>query len=195
MPRHYPVDLSDEEVVLIDHHCKTLLNPEELKKEPGWIPAKDGEDVNRVGVLSECAVNKWWGTSVELTLLNRPETKRRRWSKDDGFDIIMCGYKLDIKCQPSPYLPRSNWLWNVSEKVAISPNKECDGYLWVYKKTGKDHSYEIIGWMPRGEFLEKATFHLKGASKKFQNGEYTTNTYDIGEEYLMDVMDFKRSKI
>jgi hypothetical protein len=196
LPRHYYVDLTPEEVELIDQHWLKWLNPEKLKNEEKWTEPKDGEDRNRIGLLTECAVNKWaHGTPVETTLANRPEVKEQHWTGDEGFDITICGFKLDVKCQHSKYQPNTKWLWNVPDEVARDPNKECEGYLWVYKKTGNDYNYRLIGWMPRGEFIEKALFHTKGEKKPYQNGFYTMDTLDIRWPFMHGVGDFKRSML
>ena len=118
--------------------------------------------------------------------------KAGHWVGDEGFDVVIADYKLDIKCQHSHYRPTSKWFWNVPEKTAHNPNKDCDGYIWVYKKTGDDINYEIIGWMFRKDFLEQATFHKEG-DKKGRNGKYTMDTLDLTEDHMMDLGELRRS--
>jgi len=193
MPTHYFGQLTPDEVTVIHQHWLDHLNPKKLRGQKAWVNTKHGEDVNRVGLLSECVANKYWNhIPIEVTLESRPEIKNQHWSADEGFDINLGGFKLDVKCQISKYNPHSNWLWNVAEKTAISPNKECSGYLWVYKKLGDDYTFEFIGWMFRTDFLEQSSKHLKGEPKG-KNGFYLLDTYDITEDHMMDIGELRRS--
>ena len=177
---------------MIDTHWMFYLDPEKLKDKAKWLDPKDGEDRNRVGLLSECAVGKYFEVPVALTLSRRPEVKAGRWIGDIGNDIELVGWKLDIKCQPSAYQPNHKWMWNVPTELAQNPNKECDGYIWTHKTVGNDKKYLLIGWMLRGDFLTQAESHNEGEDKKFENGKYIKDTMDINTEHLRAITELKK---
>lgn len=191
LPPHYFSYLEPDEIRLIHEHWAPFAK--QVEGRPDRLNTR--EDENLTGLFGECAVGKWFKIPVDVTLSRRPELKAGHWIGDVGNDIELLGYKFDVKTQLSNYSPTYKYRWNIPYDMAHNPNKECDGYIWTFKKLGDDTRIEIIGWMWRQDFIDQARDNEDGAEMDGHHGFYKCRTYDITEEHMNDLMEFKRSMI
>lgn len=129
----------------------------EAKKEAGKLgelrnSIMKGEG-NEVGILGELAV----ASLDNFGRLNNYD-----------YDVIAVDYSVwDVKTKQRTVPARPNYNATVAN---YNTKQECDGYIFVsvYEDTA-----QIVGWIKKEDFYEKATFYKKGEVDPFSDLGWT----------------------
>jgi hypothetical protein len=197
------LDLTGEEYLKILRYCAEVFTDEWVKKwtkrdsetgEPEFGQEIDFDKKlgpNTIGILGECALAKKEGIPVQKTLDARPKHE-----SDLGWDIIIGGLKYDIKTPESISFPLARYRCNIS-RALFNKKKGNDGYIWIFMipHPGKFPPYDwrIVGWMPKDEFFERASFHKKGDKSITGNKfKYSAPLYDMAIRHINPYKDIPR---
>jgi len=97
------------------------------------------------------------GYLAEVILAGR--TKLRR---EQSYDYDLVGNKMtyDVKTKQRKVPAQEDYSASIA---AYNPNQDCDAYIFASAYNRNDvWTVEYLGWMPKEEYFEKATFHKKG---------------------------------
>ena len=85
---------------------------------------------------------------------------------DPGYDVMINGTRVDVKCVMREYDPRMTWACNVTDRQI---NYQCDAYLFMsYNKTSG--VFWVLGWVSKEEFKQRARYNPVGAWVARDNG-------------------------
>uniref|UniRef100_A0A6M3M9S9 Uncharacterized protein n=1 Tax=viral metagenome TaxID=1070528 RepID=A0A6M3M9S9_9ZZZZ len=186
--------LTEEEYREILEYVNAILPMTWVKKyDSGEFPLSDEKmNPNTVGILGECALGKYEGKPVTQILMERPVRE-----SDIGWDIVIGGYKYDIKTLQSVIRPNTSYRYNI-KKSMIDKKKANDGFIWISMIPPLDrlivpYYWLVMGWMFKDEFLQKSDFHRKGDNSVTGNDfVYSSDTYDIAVRKLHPYKDLPR---
>lgn len=77
---------------------------------------------------------------------------------DYDFDIILEGFKIDVKTKRANYPPHPDHLCSVA---AANIRQKCDFYFFVRVLENLQTAY-LLGYLSKKDFYTKAAFNLKG---------------------------------
>jgi hypothetical protein len=105
---------------------------------------------------------------------------------DGGTDISFCGCSIDVKTMGRTTDVRYNYVNNF---IALQKNLNTDIFIFCsYNKTNQELT--VCGWIPKAEFLKKASFFPKGSIRYRANGtsfQTFADLYEIRNDLLYDV--------
>lgn len=105
---------------------------------------------------------------------------------DDGTDISVLGYSIDVKTMGRTTDVRSDYVNNF---IALQLKFTTDIFIFCsFHKLKKEIT--VCGWIPKADFLQKASFYPKGTTRTRSDGS-SFNTfadlYEIRNDMLNDV--------
>ncbi len=105
---------------------------------------------------------------------------------DDGTDISVLGCSVDVKTMGRTTDVRSNYVNNF---IALQLKFSTDIFIFCsYHKLKQEIT--VCGWIPKAEFLQKASFFPKGSTRtRFDGSTFQTfaDLYEIRNDLLNDV--------
>lgn len=141
-----------------------------------------GKDTDRhylIGALAEIAIKRAMikaGMKADL-----PD-----WKPDKGYDFVVNGIKVDIKCLLTDYVPKDYYIHNLTARQhEIS---RSDAYIFcTYAETSK--KVHICGWISKTGFHTHSTFWTAGQQDltlptKTGHFTYTVDTRSIKQTQL-----------
>lgn len=124
-----------------------------------------------------------WGALGEVIIMDMYKVK---YEGVADYDCIINGHKVDVKTKKTSVEPRPDYNCSI---VGTSVHQKCDYYFFLRINTELPVAY-LMGWMPRKDFLTKASFNLKG--------EKETPIFDFREDCfnlpMSDVNPFSKIK-
>lgn len=81
---------------------------------------------------------------------------------DYDFDIMIKGFKVDVKTKRANYPPQPDELCSVA---AANIRQKCDYYFFVRVLENLKTAY-LLGYLSKQDFYTKAAFNLKGETDK-----------------------------
>lgn len=135
-------------------HCVELL----VGHTVGNRGVFDGEYYQQLfGLIAQTIV-------ADLVGAERP--KRCQDGPDPGYDVMINGMRMDVKCVLRDYPPRISWACNLT---ASQINYPCDGYLFMSYDKGSG-VFSIVGWDTKARFLQGAKHNKVGDLVRRDNG-------------------------
>ena len=129
------------------------------------------------GLLGECMFHHW--LFGEFPALDKE-------GFDGGFDMMYRGERIDVKTMGRKV---DSKVFYANNFVAAQMNHGCD--LLVFCSINKVTSrFQMCGYLPKPQFLKKASFHEKGATRKRDDGtdlELRADMFEIGNNHLIDI--------
>lgn len=128
---------------------------------------------NFVGYLGQIVVASYFG-----------------WSEPDTYDfdvIALDGSRLDVKTKKRKVPCKPHYEFSVA---SYNIEQSCRGYVPVsaYIDRNKRFVLEIMGWIPKDQFLIMATFMKKGTVQpNMKNGVIRANCYNLQYEKLLPI--------
>ena len=105
---------------------------------------------------------------------------------DDGTDISVLGYSIDVKTMGRTTDVRPNYVNNF---IGLQLKFSTDLFIFCsYHKLKNEVT--VCGWIPKADFLQKASFFPKGSTRTRSDGSsFTTfaDLYEIRNDLLNDV--------
>ena len=112
---------------------------------------------------------------------------------DNGIDLVYNDLSIDVKTMGRTTDVRPYYVNNF---IGLQRNYDVEAYIFasLNKKTDE---LTVVGWLPKDELLEKATFFPKGSiRKRSDSSTFKTfaDLYEIGNNKLYNVTSFKELK-
>lgn len=105
---------------------------------------------------------------------------------DGGTDISVMGCSIDVKTMGRTSDVRYNYVNNF---MALQKKLNTDLFIFCsYHKEKKEIT--VCGWIPKAEFLQKASFYPKGSIRTRANGttfSTSADLYEIRNDMIYDV--------
>ena len=131
------------------------------------------------GIIGQCAIMEKFG----LDLINGAD------GCDDGQDINYKGLVVDVKTMGRTVDVRPNFVKNF---IALQHRFTTD--LYIFGSLNKrNNELTVCGWIPKSEFLKKASLYPKGTIRTRTDGtSFRTfaDLYEIENHDLIDVNSF-----
>lgn len=161
------------------NYIKRILTSEEFKNRGHF----DGNPEQRqIGLEAEYGIGK-------LFYIPFGELRTKVGEPDRGFDLVIKGFKADVKCLINNYDPQPHYSINIPD---CQLNKEKDIVIaLMYNR--KNDIFFAVGWYPIKE-LKPEWYHIKGSQKIREEGStfiYKTDTWDIPIAELRDIEHLK----
>ena len=114
------------------------------------------------------------------------------YSKSDDFDIVIKGYKFDVKTSNTNLPCQVN---------AALENKNIDAFYFF--NTDKNYTYiEPLGFISKKKYLEKAKFVSEGEKipntnfiQRFKKGSYFLDASELSEKGLLPLINIETKKV
>lgn len=131
------------------------------------------------GIIGQCAIMEKFG----LDLINGAD------GCDDGQDINYKGLVVDVKTMGRTVDVRPNFVNNF---IALQLRFNTDLYIFC-SLNKRNNELTVCGWIPKSEFLKKASLYPKGTIRTRTDGtSFRTfaDLYEIENHDLIDVNSF-----
>lgn len=102
---------------------------------------------NIYGALGEVVCHDYFSQKFEAS-----------YESTKDYDLIVGGYKVDVKTKKTTVIPKPHYLSSVS---CWNTRQECDFYFFVRIRESLKTAY-MMGYMSPKEFYEVSTFRKKG---------------------------------
>ena len=74
------------------------------------------------------------------------------------YDLIINGYKIDVKTKRTTVIPQQNYLCSIS---AFNIKQKCDYYFFTRVNENLKHCY-LLGYKKKSDFFNESIFNKKG---------------------------------
>jgi len=149
----------------------------------GW-EEQDREDAQYKRILTGQLGQNFLASFCQLN--NIPfQIDNSHYSKSDDFDIIIKGYKFDVKTSNTNLPCQVN---------AALKNKDIDAFYFF--NTDKNYTYiEPLGFISKAKYFNKSNFVSNGEKipntnfvQRFENGSYFLNPNELSERGLFPLI-------
>ena len=154
-------------------HCQNQINNYNFGQR---CVANGNREQQLTGIIGQCVIMEMFGQGyIDGST-----------GCDDGTDISVLGYSIDVKTMGRTTDVRSNYVNNF---IALQLKFSTDIFIFCsYHKLKQEIT--VCGWIPKAEFLKKASFYPKGSTRtRFDGSTFQTfaDLYEIKNELLNDV--------
>ncbi len=104
---------------------------------------------------------------------------------DDGFDLIYCGLKIDVKTMGRKTSVKPYFTNNF---VALQDKFNPDAYIFCSYNT-ITQELTICGWVSKQQFIKKRKFYQKGTKRIRGDGSFFETKADLYEIDMLDIND------
>ncbi len=116
---------------------------------------------NLAGIVGEYIVHKY--------------LKNSEWKNTYDYDLIYNDNKIDVKTKRCNSKPKENYDCSVAK---TSLHQNCDEYVFVRVLNDMSKGW-ILGWMDKDEYLNRATFMVKGEIDPRNNFRVRADCYNL----------------
>jgi len=132
-----------------------------------------------VGLIGECTVIKYLTGSY-------PNYRDKPDGFDGGYDIIINGNKIDVKCMGRNSYVKPHYVNNF---YVIQQDHDSDTLVFTsYHK--KNRVLEICGWITKDQLKERAVFYAAGSERSRADGstfKLRGDNYEVRNDQLEDI--------
>ena len=141
------------------------ITKEQIDRAKKLYPFKDlkgsitkGES-NIFGALGEVIIHD----------INKANGNNVDFNSTYDYDLIINGFKVDVKTKKTTVKPKGNYLCSIS---SFNTKQKCDYYFFVRITEDLKECY-ILGYKRKADFFKEATFNKKGEIDPEGNGVWT----------------------
>lgn len=154
-------------------HCQKQINNYNFGQRS---VANGNREQQLTGIIGQCVVMEMFGQGyIDGST-----------GCDDGTDISVLGCSVDVKTMGRTTDVRSNYVNNF---IALQLKFSTDIFIFCsYHKSKQEIT--VCGWIPKAEFLQKASFFPKGSTRTRLDGstfQTFADLYEIRNDLLNDV--------
>lgn len=154
-------------------HCQKQINNYNFGQRS---VANGNREQQLTGIIGQCVVMEMFGQGyIDGST-----------GCDDGTDISVLGCSVDVKTMGRTTDVRSNYVNNF---IALQLKFSTDIFIFCsYHKLKQEIT--VCGWIPKAEFLQKASFFPKGSTRTRLDGstfQTFADLYEIRNDLLNDV--------
>lgn len=154
-------------------HCQTQIEKYEFGKR---CVANGNKEQQLTGIIGQSVVMEMFGQGyVDGST-----------GFDGGTDISFGGCSIDVKTMGRTTDVRYNYVNNF---IALQQSLNTDIFIFCsYNKTNQELT--VCGWIPKAEFLNKASFFPKGSTRYRNNGtsfQTFADLFEISNDLIYDV--------
>ena len=106
------------------------------------------------------------------------------WSNTYDYDLIMNGdILIDVKSKKTGFQPKMHYECSIADQ---NTKQACDIYFFT-RVRGDMTSGWLLGWLPKKEYFDKATFIEKGEVDKTNGWKCKTDCWNVAINELRSV--------
>ena len=105
--------------------------------------------------------SKIYGALGEIIIYDIAQRKGLRvdFNSTYDYDLLIEGYRIDVKTKRTTVAPRLNYLCSIS---SFNTRQKCDYYFFLRVNESLKHCY-LLGYKQKESFFKEATFNKKGS--------------------------------